>query len=43
MNRIWNLEEYAGRTALTDEYGRRMTYGELNTESAGVITSRSGS
>ena len=36
MNRIWNLEEYAGRTALTDEYGRRMTYGELNTESGAL-------
>ena len=36
MNRIWDLEAHAGRTALIEESGERMTYAELHTE-AGVL------
>ena len=32
MGRIWNLEEYKEKTALTDEYGRSINYGLLKTE-----------
>ena len=32
MNRIWNLGAHAGRTALIEESGERMTYAELHTE-----------
>ncbi len=30
--KIWNLETHAERIALTDEYGRRMSYGDLQRE-----------
>ena len=33
MDRIWNLEQYAEKTALIDEFGNRLTYGELDSES----------
>ena len=36
MNRIWNPEAHAGRTALIEESGERMTYAELHTE-AGAL------
>lgn len=32
MNKIWNLEEHKGRTALIDEQGCQMTYEVLNEE-----------
>ena len=36
MNRIWNPEAHAGRIALIEESGERMTYAELHTE-AGAL------
>lgn len=30
MNKIWNLEKYKDNTALIDEFGSRITYGQLN-------------
>ncbi len=36
MSRIWKLEKYKDHTALLDEYGERMSYGELNS-SAGAL------
>ena len=41
MNRIWNLKEHAGRTALRDESGERMTYAELDAE-AGELAKAAG-
>ena len=32
MNRIWNLSAFADRTALLDEAGESMTYGQLQAE-----------
>lgn len=36
MNRIWDLEAHAGRTALIEETGERMTYAELRAEGAAL-------
>ena len=33
MGRIWNLEDYKGKTALIDERGNEMTYDVLNSKS----------
>ena len=33
MGKIWNLEDYNGKTALVDEYGKSMTYEALDAES----------
>lgn len=33
MNRIWNLEQYKGRTALIDEFGNELSYDLLKSES----------
>jgi len=33
MGKIWNLEEYKGKTALIDEFGGKITYDTLNAES----------
>lgn len=41
MNRIWNPEAHAGRTALIEESGERMTYAELHTE-AGALAEAAG-
>lgn len=32
MGKIWDLEKYRDHTALYDEYGNQMTYGQLNGE-----------
>lgn len=33
MEKIWDLEQYRDRAALTDEYGRELSYGQLEAES----------
>ena len=43
MNKIWNLERYKDNTALIDENGKRLTYGQMEDEAdklAGVIGKR---
>ena len=32
MNRIWNLQQHKGKTALLDEFGNQMTYDVLDSE-----------
>jgi hypothetical protein len=32
MGRIWDLENHKEKTALLDEFGKSMTYDQLNTE-----------
>lgn len=34
MNKIWNLQDHRGKTALIDEFGTQMTYEELNSEAS---------
>ena len=41
MRKIWNLEEHRGKTALIDEFGGRMTYDALNSES-NILANRVG-
>lgn len=41
MNRIWDLEQHKGKTALQDEYGNSMTYDVLNSE-ARILADRIG-
>ena len=36
MGRIWDLEQFKDRTALLDELGVSVTYGELNTEAKNI-------
>lgn len=43
MGKIWNLEEHKNNSALMDEFGRRMTYSQLNSNAkvlAGMIGNR---
>ena len=40
-NKIWNLEEHKGKTALIDELGCQVTYDVLN-EEAHVLVRESG-
>ena len=39
MGRIWDLQKFAGNTALIDEYSRKVSYGELD-EKAHMISRR---
>lgn len=32
MNKIWNLEQFANKTAIIDEFGNSLSYGQLNQE-----------
>ena len=32
MGRMWDLEKYKDNAAIIDEFGTRLTYGQLNTE-----------
>ena len=41
MGKIWDLEEHAGKIALIDEFGGRMTYDDLISESR-ILTERIG-
>lgn len=43
MGKIWNFEQYGDRAALTDEYGRKLSYGLLEAEAcklAGYVSGR---
>ena len=39
MRTIWDLEKYKNNTALLDEFGKSMTYGELNAEANALAKS----
>lgn len=37
MNRIWNLEQFKGNTAIVDEFGKELSYDLLKTESDKLV------
>lgn len=42
MGRIWDLQKFAGNTALIDEYGRRISYGELDEKARAAAAAAGG-